>query len=103
MENMLRKDRSYLPLDMNSNIVLTIDEAESFFKENNILAQAIKTPGHSDDSISVVFQDGTTFIGDLYSPDLVMEDDDKSKQSWRDLKRKGAKTIYPAHGNAYIL
>lgn len=103
MENMLRKDRSYLPLDMNSNIVLTIDEAESFFQENNIPAQVIKTPGHSDDSISVVFQDGTAFIGDLYSPDLVMEDDDKSKQSWRELKRKGAKAIYPAHGNAYIL
>jgi len=103
MENMLRKDRSYLPLDMNSNIVLTIDEAESFFKENNIPAQVIKTLGHSDDSISVVFQDGTAFIGDLYSPDLVMEDDDKSKQSWRELKRKGAKAIYPAHGNVYIL
>lgn len=77
MENMLRNDRSYLPLDMNSNVVLSIDDAEIFFKENNIPAQAIKTTGHSDDSISVVFQDGTAFIGDLYSPDLVMEDDDK--------------------------
>ncbi|WP_313292012.1 MBL fold metallo-hydrolase [Faecalispora jeddahensis] len=102
MENMLRNDRSYLPLDMNSNIMLRIDEAEAFFKENNIPAQAIKTPGHSDDSISVVFHDGTAFIGDLYSPALVMESDDKSKQSWNDLKLKGAKAIYPAHGNAYI-
>lgn len=103
MENMLSNNRSYLPLDMNSNIVINIDEAESFFKENNIPALAIKTTGHSEDSISVVFQDGTAFIGDLYSPDLVMEGDDKSKQSWNDLKQKGAKAIYPAHGNAYIL
>lgn len=103
MENMLRNDRSYLLLDMNSNVVLKIDEAEAFFKENNIPAQAIKTTGHSDDSISVVFQDGTAFIGDLYSPALVMEGDDKSKQSWNDLILKGAKAIYPAHGNAYTL
>lgn len=103
MENMLRNDRSYLPLDLNSNIVLNIDEAAAFFKENNIPAQAIKTAGHSDDSISVLFQDGTAFIGDLYFPDLVMEGDEKSKQSWNELRQKGAKAIYPAHGNAYML
>lgn len=103
MENMIRNDRSYLPIDMNSNIVLRIDEAEAFFKENNIPAQAIKTTGHSEDSISLIFQDGTAFIGDLYSLDLVMEGDDKSKQSWNDLKQEGAVAIYPAHGNAYTL
>lgn len=103
MEKMIRNDRSYLHLDMKSNIVLSIDEAEAFFKENNIPAQAIKTTGHSDDSISLLFQDGTAFIGDLYSPAFIMEGDDKSKQSWNDLKLKGAKTIYPAHGQAYLL
>lgn len=103
MENMFRNDRSYLPLDMNSNVVLNIDEAESFFRKHNIPAKAIKTTGHSDDSISLVFKDGTAFIGDLYSPDLVMEGDDKSKQSWHDLKLKGAKAIYPGHGKAYML
>lgn len=103
MEKMIRSDRSYLPLDMNSNVVLSIDESESFFKKNNIPAQVIKTTGHSDDSISVVFKDGSTFIGDLYSQDLIMEDDYRSKQSWYDLKLKGAKVIYPAHGNPYRL
>lgn len=103
MENMLRNDRSYMPLDMNSNVVLDIDESEAFFKEKNIPAQAIKTVGHSDDSISVLFRDGAAFIGDLYAPDLVMEDDHKSRQSWNDLRLKGAKTIYPAHGSAYAL
>ncbi len=88
---------------MNSNLVLSIDESELFFKEHHVPAQVIKTTGHSDDSISVVFQDGVAFIGDLYSPDLVMEDDCKSKQSWYDLKQKGAKVIYPAHGDAYRL
>ncbi len=38
-----------------------------------------------------------------YSQDLIMEDDDRSKQSWCNLKLKGAKIIYPAHGNPYRL
>jgi len=103
MEHMYRNDKSYLPLDMNSNVVLSIDESEMFFKENNIPALAVKTVGHSDDSISMVFKDGTAFIGDLYPLELIMEGDDKSRQSWHDLKLKGAKTIYPAHGTPYIL
>lgn len=103
MENMIRNDQSYLPIDMNSNVVLNIEESEVFFQENNILAEAIKTTGHSDDSISVVFKDGTAIVGDLYPSDLVMDDDEKSKQSWDDLRLKGAKVIYPAHGNTYIL
>jgi len=76
---------------MNSNVVLSIGESEIFFKENNIPAQAIKTTGHSDDSISVVFKDGMAFVRDLYSPELVMEDDEKSKKSWHDLRLKGEK------------
>jgi len=103
MEKMIRSDRSYLPLDMNSNVVLSINESELFFKRNNIPAQAIKTIGHSDDSISMVFKDGSAFIGDLYSQDLIMEDDYKSKQSWHDLKLKGAKVIFLAHGGDYWL
>lgn len=103
MENMCRNDQSYLPPDMSSNVVLSIDESELFFKESNIPALAIKTTGHSDDSISVVFKDGTAFIGDLYPPELVMEGDDKSRQSWHALKLKGAKIIYPAHGSPYML
>jgi len=79
------------------------NESETFFTENNIPAQAIKTTGHSDDSISMVFKDGSALIGDLYPPDLIMEDDEKSRQSWYDLKLKGAKTIYPAHGTPYML
>ena len=70
-------------------------------EENNISAQAIKTIGHSDDSISIVFDDGCAFIGDLYSKELITDEDNKSKLSWLALEKRNAKSIYPAHGINY--
>lgn len=103
MEKMLGSDRTYTPIDLATTLVLRIDQAAAFFTENNIPAIAIKTPGHSDDSISLIFQDGSTFIGDLYPPDLIMEDDQLSQESWSVLKKNGAKVIYPAHRGTFHL
>ena len=103
MEKMLRLDRTYTPIDQTTNLVLRVDQAAAFFTEHKIPAVAIKTPGHSDDSISLVFQDGSAFIGDLYPPDLIMEDDTLSQESWNALKRNGAKAIYTAHRGIFHL
>lgn len=103
MEKMLRSDRTYTPIDLATTLVLRIDQAAAFFTENKIPAVAIKTPGHSDDSISLIFQDGSAFTGDLYPPDLIMEDDQLSQESWSALKEIGAKVIYPAHRGVFRL
>lgn len=103
MEKMLRNDRSYLPIKMDTNVVMEIEKSAAFFAANAIPVRAIKTPGHSGDSVSLVFDDGCAFTGDLYSPDLIMEDDEKSRQSWCELEKGGALRIYPAHGNVYIV
>jgi glyoxylase-like metal-dependent hydrolase (beta-lactamase superfamily II) len=103
MEKMVKDEKSYLSLNKYTNIVININESKAFFEKNNIPAQAIKTIGHSDDSISIVFKDGCAFIGDLYSKDLIMEEDYKSKQSWNELEKLGVRKIYPAHGIIYNL
>lgn len=34
---------------------------------------------------------------------MILEEDEKSKQSWQVLRDNGAKKIYPAHGDAYLI
>jgi glyoxylase-like metal-dependent hydrolase (beta-lactamase superfamily II) len=101
MEKMIRGDRTYVPIDVNSSLILNIDDASAFFVENNIPAQALKTVGHSEDSISLVFHDGSAYIGDLCLPDFIMDDDQKSTNSWNLLRQNGTKIIYPAHGAVF--
>ncbi|MEP7359729.1 MAG: MBL fold metallo-hydrolase [Anaerolineales bacterium] len=59
----------------------------------------IETPGHSDDSISLVLDDGAAFVGDLTWPDRAGPDNVEAlSKSWRALLASGARTIYPGHG-----
>ena len=95
-----------------STDVEIILEAEGFsLAEFGIPGKVIHTPGHSSGSISVLLETGDAFVGDLamngfplrIGPGLPIFADDlqKVKESWKMLLDRGAKMIYPAHGNPF--
>ncbi|WP_432663706.1 MBL fold metallo-hydrolase [Wukongibacter baidiensis] len=71
----------------------------------------IITPGHSKDSISVIFDSGYCFVGDAAANMpifqlvgakycvLVLEDLDKYYESWKKIISMNVKYILPGHGN----
>lgn len=71
----------------------------------------IETPGHTPDSISILFQDGTCLVGDAASnfPAIMgtkhcvifIEDVAMYYESWRRLMAAGARRIYPGHGKPF--
>ena len=74
-------------------------------------AKILHTPGHTDDSMSVLFDDGAAFVGDAamnflkftgtrYRP-IYYTDGEKMYASIRRLLAAGAGKIMPAHGNPY--
>ena len=76
-----------------------------------IPGKVIHTPGHSSGSVSLLLETGDAFVGDLamngfplrLGPGLPIfaEDLQKVKESWSLLLDKGAKMVYPAHGNPF--
>jgi glyoxylase-like metal-dependent hydrolase (beta-lactamase superfamily II) len=71
-------------------------------------AAVVHTPGHSEGSISVLFDDGCIFTGDLtitqplsgiwrHMP-IYGSSIDAIKKTWRLILDLGAKHIYPSHG-----
>jgi glyoxylase-like metal-dependent hydrolase (beta-lactamase superfamily II) len=71
----------------------------------------ISTPGHTDDSISVVLADGSAFVGDVamnffgicgieHRP-IYIKDIEQVYTSWRRLRELGAVTIYSSHGEPF--
>lgn len=88
----------------NNVIVLSDSNSRSFLESLDIHGNLIPTPGHSDDSVSLVIDDECAFTGDLPSfhlkdayNDLVIED------SWNMILNYNIKTIYPSHGEIYEL
>jgi glyoxylase-like metal-dependent hydrolase (beta-lactamase superfamily II) len=64
-----------------------------------IPGEILPTPGHSDDSVSLLLDDGSVFTGDLTPLEHAWgEAAQVVKASWHLLKERGAKRIYPGHG-----
>jgi len=85
-----------------NNIILTNTDNRSFLKTIGIDGALIYTPGHSDDSVSLIIDNCCAFIGDLPALSLVEAYDDLViDDSWNMIQKYQVKKIYPGHGEPY--
>jgi ribonuclease/clavin/mitogillin len=85
------------------NILLPVAGSREFLHGLGFAAEFVHTPGHSDDSISLVLDSGEAFVGDL--PLAMPEDADDVlvRQSRDKLRAMGVRRVYPGHGNHFEL
>src|SRR5579863_3124467 len=81
----------------NETIVIPIAESRPLLHRLGLDAQFAHTPGHSDDSISLILDGGEAFIGDLPVPGYSTGENDDIPRSYATLKALGVHTLYPAH------
>jgi len=88
-----------LDITMHDNVTISFDESRAVLERIGIAGEIVPTPGHSDDSVSLLLDDGSVFTGDLTLPALVgAEDAGVIAASWRLLRERGATRVYPGHG-----
>ncbi len=97
MAKHMKPEQHYTEIDLRDNIDLSLAQSRDFLKKIGIVGKIIATPGHSDDSVSLVLDEGLAFTGDL-GPDLNGSPDDETHKSWQRIRALGVKTVYPAHG-----
>jgi len=92
------KNCAFKPIDESSEIVLTCAESREFLAKLGISGEVIHTPGHSEDSVSLILDDGTAIVGDLppYSA-LEAIDDDKVQNSYKNILSHGVSRLDYAH------
>jgi len=84
---------------MHDNVTISFAESRRVFADIGIAGEIVHTPGHSDDSVSLLLDDGSAFTGDLTPPTLAREDAVRAvTASWRLLRERGATRVYPGHG-----
>jgi glyoxylase-like metal-dependent hydrolase (beta-lactamase superfamily II) len=105
---LFHREFKFPPLDLSDNDILIEQDNTEVLKSIGIEGQILSTPGHTSDSISVILSTGEAFIGDVamnflpgsgihYRP-IYIENLQEVYESWKKLKRCGAKILYPAHG-----
>lgn len=100
----VKPEDNYTDITPIGNIVLAEAESRPFLAGIGIQGEIISTPGHSDDSVTLILDEGIAFTGDLtFSAFLPDDPVDVARQSWEKIRAKGVTAIYPAHGPVWRL
>jgi endoribonuclease LACTB2 len=99
MKRWIKPQDNYVEITMDGNVTISCDESRAVLEQIGIDGEIVHTPGHSNDSVSLLLDDGSVFTGDLTHPTFIsMEDAAVVNASWRKLRDQGATCIYPGHG-----
>jgi ribonuclease/clavin/mitogillin len=99
MKTWTKPQDQYLEITMHDNVEISCDESRSLLERIGIPGEILHTPGHSDDSVSLLLDDGSVFTGDLTSPQHIgLENPKVVHASWQLLRERGATRVYPGHG-----
>lgn len=89
----------YTEITPHGNLVVSCAESRALLATLGIDGQFVHTPGHSDDSISVLLDSGEAFTGDLTWPPFATEETVETVlASWARLRALGATTVHDGHG-----
>ncbi len=102
-DEIFRRDnrRQYTPINEKESCLITCEESRKLLHGMGIEGEIISTPSHSKDSISLILDDGTCFVGDLEPIDYLDAYDDNAglKEDWERIMSYKPKVIYYAHVN----
>ncbi|MDQ2691793.1 MAG: MBL fold metallo-hydrolase [Chloroflexota bacterium] len=91
------KGYPYVEIRHNDNIVLHFEDSRKFLSNLGIFGEILPTPGHSEDSVSLILDEGFAFTGDLH-PSFMDNDDLKTRASWDKINQHKITRVFPGHG-----
>lgn len=103
MKRWMKPEDRYLEIQPEGNVVISLAESRPLLARLGIDGEILHTPGHSDDSVSLLLDDGRCFTGDLTYPAFMGtgeggEDAALAEASWTALRERGASRVHPGHG-----
>jgi glyoxylase-like metal-dependent hydrolase (beta-lactamase superfamily II) len=104
MNSWVKPADRYVDIAVHDNVMISLGASRSVLERIGIAGQIAHTPGHSDDSVSLVLDDGRAFTGDL-TPSRVVDEEHAAtvSASWRRLRELGATRVYPGHGPIHAI
>ena len=93
------------PIRTEEATVISCEESGKFLQDLGIAGEIISTTSHSEDSVSLILDDGTCFVGDLEPVEYLgaYEENEKLKADWEHIMSHKPKIIYYAHANEKVV
>ena len=87
----------YVPITQHGSLVLKMEDSRKFLAGMGLNGEILHTPGHSDDSVTLILDEGFAFTGDLH-PSFMDIDDTTTRASWEKIRQRKITRIFPGHG-----
>lgn len=99
MKRHIKPQDHFTDIALEGNTVIPAGESRALLERLGIDGEIVHTPGHSEDSVSLLLGDGSVFTGDLTDPRMIgAENADVVRASWQRLKDGGASRVHAGHG-----
>lgn len=92
------KSYPYVEIKSEDSLILKIEASRKLLEGLGLQAEIIHTPGHSDDSVTLILDEGFAFTGDLHPRHMLPEEDTISRASWDKIYQHKINKIFPGHG-----
>lgn len=99
-DKIFEKDKlQYSKINENDATIITCAESRKYLSSIGISGEIIHTPSHSEDSISLILDDGSCFVGDLEPLEYLeaYDNNEELKNDWDLIMSYDPKTIIFAH------
>jgi glyoxylase-like metal-dependent hydrolase (beta-lactamase superfamily II) len=93
------KNLPYVPITQHDNLPLKLEDSRKFLAGIGLDGEILHTPGHSDDSVTLILDEGYAFTGDLH-PSFMNTDDAITRASWDKIHQHKITRIFPGHGGS---
>lgn len=91
----------YTSINENEAVIVSCEESRAFLRNLGIDGEILSTPSHSNDSISLILNDGSCFVGDLEPMEYLdaYNENTKAKDDWKLVISHNPRMIFYAHAN----
>ena len=97
----MKPSHNYQDITLHDNLRVGLAESRKFLAGVGLEGEIVHTPGHSEDSVTLVLDEGAAFTGDLTAPGMATEEARETVlRSWEAIRALGASQVYPGHGPA---
>ena len=106
-DEIFRRDKrlQYEPIHIGNSVSINRNNNREFLENIGIAGEIVSTPSHSADSISLILDNGTCFVGDLEPIEYLdaYDGNEKLESDWKCIMSYHPKIIYYAHANEKVL
>ncbi|MCQ2355061.1 MAG: MBL fold metallo-hydrolase [Clostridia bacterium] len=89
----------YLPVSESEAAVISCAESRAFLFSLGIEGEILHTPSHSEDSVSLILDDGNCLVGDLEPMEYASDysENEVLKRDWKNILSFNPKTVFYSH------